>query len=201
MNKVETRVVVTVLLAVLLVGCGDKTTNMSQESDDIRIYEHEFIEESSQDETIEKDENTQLEETENETGEYITFLPQSDSNAKVISPQLAMISYDLLNNVILHQNDDTWSTGYTNLQMSKFNEIVKECERYADYFDLSFVAVMNDDDTFYVTFRKDYCVKRGDTLSKIASKYGVTVEYIINLNSDVISNPNELEAGTLLRLY
>ena len=196
MNKVKTTAVVTVLLAILLVGCGDKTTNMSQESDDIRLYEHEGIEKSSQDETTEKDENTQPE----ETREYISFFSQPDSNARVISPQLALISHELLSDVILHQNDDMWSTVYTNLQMSQFNEIVQECERYADYFDLSFAVVMNDDDTFYITFRKDYCVKRGDTLTKIASKYGISVEDIIDLNSDVISNPDELEAGTLLRL-
>lgn len=44
--------------------------------------------------------------------------------------------------------------------------------------------------------RKKYKVKWGDTLSEIAEKYGVTVEYLVELNK--IKNPNIIYAGEIL---
>ena len=43
-----------------------------------------------------------------------------------------------------------------------------------------------------------YVVQRGDTLAKIAAKYGVTVKQIVDLNS--IANPNLISAGQKLRI-
>ncbi|MDQ1300315.1 MAG: peptidoglycan-N-acetylglucosamine deacetylase [Chloroflexota bacterium] len=43
-----------------------------------------------------------------------------------------------------------------------------------------------------------YIVQRGDTLAKIAAKYGVTVKQIVDLNS--ITNPNLISTGQKLRI-
>jgi LysM repeat protein len=43
-----------------------------------------------------------------------------------------------------------------------------------------------------------YVVQRGDTLAKIAAKYGVTVKQIVDLNS--IANPNLISTGQKLRI-
>lgn len=43
-----------------------------------------------------------------------------------------------------------------------------------------------------------YTVQRGDTLSGIARRYGVSVQYLVNLNG--IGNPNLIYAGQMLRV-
>lgn len=43
-----------------------------------------------------------------------------------------------------------------------------------------------------------YKVRRGDTLSSIAKRYGVSVQYLVNLNG--IRNPNLIYAGQLLKV-
>lgn len=43
-----------------------------------------------------------------------------------------------------------------------------------------------------------YVVQRGDTLAKIAAKYGVTVKQLVDLNS--IANPNLISTGQKLRI-
>lgn len=43
-----------------------------------------------------------------------------------------------------------------------------------------------------------YTIQRGDTLSGIARRYGVTVQYLVNLNG--IRNPNLIYAGELLKV-
>lgn len=43
-----------------------------------------------------------------------------------------------------------------------------------------------------------YTVQRGDTLSSIARRYGVTVRYLVNLNG--IRNPNLIYSGQLLKV-
>ena len=43
-----------------------------------------------------------------------------------------------------------------------------------------------------------YTVQRGDTLSGIALKFGVTVRYLVNLNG--IRNPNLIYAGQILKI-
>lgn len=43
-----------------------------------------------------------------------------------------------------------------------------------------------------------YTVKRGDTLTSIARKYGVTISHIVELNQ--IANPNLIYAGEILRI-
>lgn len=43
-----------------------------------------------------------------------------------------------------------------------------------------------------------YVVQRGDTLGSIARKYGVTVEYLVNLNG--ISNPNLIYPGQMIKV-
>ncbi len=43
-----------------------------------------------------------------------------------------------------------------------------------------------------------YTIQRGDTLSGIARRYGVTVQYLVNLNG--IRNPNLIYAGQLLKV-
>lgn len=43
-----------------------------------------------------------------------------------------------------------------------------------------------------------YTVQRGDTLSGIARRYGITVQYLVNLNG--IRNPNLIYAGQLLKV-
>lgn len=43
-----------------------------------------------------------------------------------------------------------------------------------------------------------YTVQRGDTLSGIATRYGVTVRYLVNLNG--ISNPNLIYPGQLIKV-
>ena len=43
-----------------------------------------------------------------------------------------------------------------------------------------------------------YTVKSGDTLSKIAAKYGTTYQKIATLNG--IKNPNKIYAGQKLRV-
>lgn len=43
-----------------------------------------------------------------------------------------------------------------------------------------------------------YTVQRGDTLSGIARRYGVTVQYLVNLNG--VSNPNLIYPGQLIKV-
>lgn len=43
-----------------------------------------------------------------------------------------------------------------------------------------------------------YTVQRGDTLSRIAKRYGVTVQYLVNLNG--ITNPNLIYTGQLIKV-
>lgn len=45
-----------------------------------------------------------------------------------------------------------------------------------------------------------YTVIRGDTLTKIAKKYGTTVSAIVSLNKDKIKNPDYIEIGWRLRV-
>lgn len=45
---------------------------------------------------------------------------------------------------------------------------------------------------------KTYIVQPGDVLSKIAAKYGVTIDYLVKLNN--IENPNLIYAGQKLKL-
>jgi LysM repeat protein len=45
---------------------------------------------------------------------------------------------------------------------------------------------------------RSYRVQPGDTLSAIASRFGVSIQSIVNLNN--ISNPNELSVGQVLRI-
>lgn len=49
-----------------------------------------------------------------------------------------------------------------------------------------------------VTQNNFYTVQTGDTLSGIARRYGVTVQYLVNLNG--IRNPNLIYAGQMLRV-
>ena len=49
-----------------------------------------------------------------------------------------------------------------------------------------------------VTQNNYYTVQRGDTLSGIAKKYGVSVQYLANLNG--IRNPNLIYAGQFLKV-
>ena len=43
-----------------------------------------------------------------------------------------------------------------------------------------------------------YTVQRGDTLSKIALKFNVTVQYLVNING--IKNPNLIYVGQILKI-
>ena len=43
-----------------------------------------------------------------------------------------------------------------------------------------------------------YVVKSGDTLSKIAAKYGVTLDDLISVNRDTVPDPNKLQIGQQL---
>ena len=43
-----------------------------------------------------------------------------------------------------------------------------------------------------------YTVQRGDTLSGIARRYGVTVQYLVNLNG--IRNPNLIYPGQIIKI-
>lgn len=46
-----------------------------------------------------------------------------------------------------------------------------------------------------------YTIKRGDTLSGIAGKYGTTWQTIYNNNRDIIgSNPNLIKPGQILKV-
>jgi len=45
-----------------------------------------------------------------------------------------------------------------------------------------------------------YTVQQGDSLSKIARRFGLTVATLIALNKDVIKDPNRIEAGMVLKL-
>lgn len=47
---------------------------------------------------------------------------------------------------------------------------------------------------------KHYTVKKGDTLSKIAERYGVTVSAIQKANSSLIKNVNKLSIGWVLNI-
>ena len=47
---------------------------------------------------------------------------------------------------------------------------------------------------------EDYSIKRGDTLSKIAKRHGVTVEELINANKELIKNPNNIKIGWKLKI-
>ena len=40
-----------------------------------------------------------------------------------------------------------------------------------------------------------YIVKRGDTLTSIARKLGVSLDYLIEMNSDNIPNPDKIYPG------
>ena len=45
-----------------------------------------------------------------------------------------------------------------------------------------------------------YTVVKGDSLSKIARRFGITVTTLIALNNDLIKDPNRIEAGWVLKL-
>jgi len=46
----------------------------------------------------------------------------------------------------------------------------------------------------------NYTVKDGDTLSKIASRNGLTLEQLLDANPQLKANPNELEVGTVVNV-
>ena len=46
---------------------------------------------------------------------------------------------------------------------------------------------------------KEYVVKSGDTLSKIASMYGTTYQQLAQINN--ISNPNLIYPGQIIKIY
>ena len=55
-----------------------------------------------------------------------------------------------------------------------------------------------EDEKIHDTSHRLYIVKRGDTLTKIAREYGLTVKEIVELND--ISNPNRIYVGEILRV-
>ena len=45
-----------------------------------------------------------------------------------------------------------------------------------------------------------YTVKAGDTLSRIAGRFGITLQELIDANKDVIPNPDQLQIGDVLTI-
>ena len=50
------------------------------------------------------------------------------------------------------------------------------------------------------TKHKGYTVKKGDTLSSIATKYGTTWQKLYNQNRDTIVNPNLINIGQVIKV-
>ena len=51
-----------------------------------------------------------------------------------------------------------------------------------------------------ITVTKSHVVKEGDTLSKIATKYGTTWQNLYELNQDIVKNPNVIFPSATLKL-
>ena len=51
-----------------------------------------------------------------------------------------------------------------------------------------------------ISIGKSYTVKSGDTLSKIAKRFGTTVANIMALNPQ-IADANKISAGQVIRIY
>lgn len=47
---------------------------------------------------------------------------------------------------------------------------------------------------------EEYTVKKGDTLSKIASRYGITWKDIFEANKDIVKNPDLIQPGWKLKI-
>ena len=47
---------------------------------------------------------------------------------------------------------------------------------------------------------EEYTVKKGDSLSKIASRYGITWKDIFEVNKDVVKNPDLIQPGWKLKI-
>jgi LysM repeat protein len=47
---------------------------------------------------------------------------------------------------------------------------------------------------------EDYVVKKGDSLSKIASRYGITLKDIFEANKDIVKNPDLIQPGWTLKI-
>jgi LysM repeat protein len=47
---------------------------------------------------------------------------------------------------------------------------------------------------------EEYTVKRGDSLSKIAAKYGVSWKDIFEANKDIVKNPDLIQPGWKLKI-
>jgi len=47
---------------------------------------------------------------------------------------------------------------------------------------------------------EEYTVKKGDSLSKIASRYGITWKDIFEANKDVVKNPDLIQPGWKLKI-
>ena len=45
-----------------------------------------------------------------------------------------------------------------------------------------------------------YEIKKGDTLSKIAERHGVTVAAIVNSNKGIITDPNKIAVGWVIHI-
>jgi LysM repeat protein len=45
-----------------------------------------------------------------------------------------------------------------------------------------------------------YTVQAGDTLSRIAGRFGITLQQLIDANKDVIPNPDRLQIGDVLTI-
>ena len=61
-------------------------------------------------------------------------------------------------------------------------------------------TLLTDDDTAFVTGGATYyTIKRGDTLTRIAHRYGTTVKRLVDMNHK-ITNPSLIHTGDRIRV-
>lgn len=83
-----------------------------------------------------------------------------------------------------------------------FDEITTAVTENGEICGYQITETKYSDDGQYFSIRVEktiYCIKKGDTLSKIAQNFGTTVEELQKLNPE-ISNPDKIYAGTILRI-
>lgn len=88
------------------------------------------------------------------------------------------------------------------LYVRLFNEITEAIEKEGEIKNYQIVEIRYSDDNQYFSIKVKptvYKIKKGDTLTKIAKKKGITVDNLLEMNPE-ITDPNLIYEGDTLKL-